>query len=614
MDRHAGSVVHDPHIAVVELVANCWDAGAARIEITWPEETEGVIVIADDGVGMSDEEFRHRWMTLNYDRVDAQGRYVDSGGAAKAKRRAFGRNGIGRHAPFFFADAYVVDTRRRDEAAVSYRVTRADGATPYNLTPLPARRQDPGTTIRVSTTDRVLSVEDVRSLLGTRFIANPEFEITLNGDKITLTDLSRFASDFEVATASHTYRVLRIEYDHPSRTADLHGVAFWTNGRLVGNPAWDVSGVTLLDARTAVAKKITYVVLADQLDDAVKQDWSGYFASSEVVAVEKAVIAAVKSDLHSLTGEERKRKKIDALRGNKNQIARLPVLTQERIAAFAERIQEEAPSLSASDLEHAVQVLAGLESASSGFSLLRRLAELDPDDIDTLDRLLAEWTVHDLALVADELRYRLELIARLEQFLDRQLVDEVHELLPFFERGLWIFGPEFEAVEFMSNRALTTMLRDMFSVEDGSDLRRPDVVAPIEVFACDAFDDEHEADGFETVLIVELKRIPHTIIPEDKDQAMSYARAIRNVPSVGIRPRIVCWVLGSDVRSDALDVTNEGSIEIRPFPYARLLRRAHARTFNLLLRLEEEFAFDRDADLATVMEEGASREMFPADG
>ena len=73
MDRHAGSVVHDPHIAIVELVANCWDAGAACVEIAWPEETEGEIAIADDGVGMSDKEFRHRWMTLNYDRVAAQG-------------------------------------------------------------------------------------------------------------------------------------------------------------------------------------------------------------------------------------------------------------------------------------------------------------------------------------------------------------------------------------------------------------------------------------------------------------------------------------------------------------------------------------------------------------
>ena len=36
-----------------------------------------LIEIEDDGIGMTDQEFRERWMTLNYDRQRRQGIYVE---------------------------------------------------------------------------------------------------------------------------------------------------------------------------------------------------------------------------------------------------------------------------------------------------------------------------------------------------------------------------------------------------------------------------------------------------------------------------------------------------------------------------------------------------------
>jgi hypothetical protein len=608
MDHHAGSIVHDPYIAVVELVANCWDAGATRVEIAWPTDAGGEIAFDDDGIGMTNEEFRHRWLTLNYDRLSEQGRFVDSLTGRRTKRRAFGRNGIGRHAPFCFSDRYAVVTRKSGNDPVAYLVRRSDGDTPFSLAPLSDTRDSAGTTIRIQTDDRQISLEEVRNLLGTRFAASPEFRIALNGKPIELQDLSRFTHELTAITQNHSYRILRFDYGRASRTADLHGVAFWTNGRLVGNPDWRVGTTTLLDARTATAKQTTYVVVGDNLVESTKPDWSGYHADAEVVGMEKAVIAAVRADLHRLTGEERKRKKISALRQSKAEISRLPIVAQERVATFIDQLQQEAPSLTATDLDHAVHVLATLEESSSGFSLLRRLAELGPDDVDTLDRLLKDWTVRDLAVVADELRYRLELIARLEDFVSSARVDEVHELLPLFERGLWMFGPEFEAIDFLSNRALTTIVRNLLGSKSSQDSVRPDLVAA-EAFTCESFDDTHEADGFAQVLVVELKRIPHTVAPEDKDQAMGYARKIRTAPSVGKHTKIACWVLGSSMDSEADEVIREGAIEVKPITYSTLLQRAHARTFHLLQRLEAELDLGRDAELTAVLEEGTDQSL-----
>ena len=37
LQDHAGHIMTDPRIALVELVANSYDAGAPLVEITWPK-------------------------------------------------------------------------------------------------------------------------------------------------------------------------------------------------------------------------------------------------------------------------------------------------------------------------------------------------------------------------------------------------------------------------------------------------------------------------------------------------------------------------------------------------------------------------------------------------
>lgn len=39
LDKHAGAIISDLAVALVELVANAWDAYATRVEIQWPDGT-----------------------------------------------------------------------------------------------------------------------------------------------------------------------------------------------------------------------------------------------------------------------------------------------------------------------------------------------------------------------------------------------------------------------------------------------------------------------------------------------------------------------------------------------------------------------------------------------
>ncbi len=70
--RELGQVAHVAQVALTELVANAWDAGATRVDLILPSEIGGTLTVTDDGHGMASTQFRKRWMTLRYDRLKHQ--------------------------------------------------------------------------------------------------------------------------------------------------------------------------------------------------------------------------------------------------------------------------------------------------------------------------------------------------------------------------------------------------------------------------------------------------------------------------------------------------------------------------------------------------------------
>ncbi|HEY1461989.1 MAG TPA: ATP-binding protein, partial [Terriglobales bacterium] len=91
---HVGQIIDDPSIAILELVANCYDAGADKVEVSWPNLYGDALSITDNGSGMTRKEFETRWRTLKYDRVGEQGTEVVFPSSVHAKKRtAFGHNG-----------------------------------------------------------------------------------------------------------------------------------------------------------------------------------------------------------------------------------------------------------------------------------------------------------------------------------------------------------------------------------------------------------------------------------------------------------------------------------------------------------------------------------------
>ena len=77
--EHIKPIISNPFNAIVELIANAYDAGATELNITWPlkntldnENESTTAIFKDNGKGMSNDEFIEIWKELSYNRLEKQ--------------------------------------------------------------------------------------------------------------------------------------------------------------------------------------------------------------------------------------------------------------------------------------------------------------------------------------------------------------------------------------------------------------------------------------------------------------------------------------------------------------------------------------------------------------
>jgi len=617
---HAGQIIDDPRVAIIELVANCYDAGANEVQVQWPTTPGKVLSITDNGTGMTRSELETRWMTLAYDRAARQGTEVEfPPGVPKVKRTAFGHNGKGRFSPFCFGDTYTVETTR-DGAHVRASVQVALGANVPFLFMIEeeSQGQGHGTTILVKASRGLLADSYIREWIGYKFAVDPSFEVFVNGVAVKLLDLKEHVATKTVDVSSHgRVYIHRIDPQMQERTMQLKGIAWWVNKRMVGEPSWDgLEGEgQYLDGRTAEEKRFTFVVEADILKSETKADWSGFKQAPKVEAVRKAVHQAVIEELRGLMAFDRKATKRAAIQQHRGLIRGLPGISQWQIGRFLDEALERCPSLTLKELSRTVEIWSKLEQNRSGYDLLKQLAACSSDDLETWNSLMQKWTASNAEIVLSELEHRLAVIRDLQKLIRDRNSDEVHDLQPVFERGLWIFGPEYESVEFTSNRGMTHVVQEFFGRKGiNASRNRPDFVAlpdsSIGLYSADEFT-EGEVSGVRKVLIVELKRGGFCLSQKELDQARDYARELRAKGCVRPNAEIEAFVLGAELEQGLVAMSMSDGTVVKPFLYDVLLNRAHARVFNLSKKIKESAPpLQPDEEIADVLSQRSMEDAF----
>jgi len=595
--RTLGAVVHTPDIALTELVANAWDAGASRVSIQIPPEKGGHLIIEDDGHGMTPEQFKIRWMTLGYNRSRHQGGEVEfPPNQDNGKRHAYGRNGIGRHGLLCFASHYTVETKK-DGIKGKYIISTLEKKDPFTIIDekvSPSKGH--GTKLKAEVQKHLPDPDRILDILSARFIHDPQFTVIVNGRSVPPTKHPGLVSEEKMVLSNGVkLKILFIDSTKVAKTKQHQGIAFWVGNRLVGEPNWILGNNLVIDGRTRFGKQYTFIVKTDSLYEEVLPDWTGFINSEKMKVVYLFVDKFVKEKLQEISSEAREETQRSVLRYHKNQIKDLNLLSQREVSNFTKEMLLKQPTVQQEVLNTAVEVVINLEKSRSGKELLNKLTGFSQEDIEGLNKLLDRWTVRDALVVLDEIDQRIAVIEAISKLSQDKKTDELHTLHPLITQARWLFGPEFDTPEYTSNQSLQNSVNSIFKAKVSKDSflnhrKRPDIIVLKDSTVCavatDTFDENTGLFPMSTILLIELKRGGSTIGREEMFQAQNYVHDIHTCGMIDGSPFIRSFVVGHKKSAKTAPY-----VEIKHEQNSPAIGTVTSTTFGLLVKSAERRLF-----------------------
>lgn len=170
--------LQDPALAVLELIKNSWDADAKKVTVSVSTKRTKKIVVSDDGHGMSEKDFRDRWLVIGAS--FKRGERTSKGG-----RPLIGEKGLGRLATFALGRTVKLESAEEPASGFSTDINwGALKASPsledYPITLAPKRRKR-GTLVEISNLDK--SWDETQSQY---LVSHAEFLTSVPGENFTI--------------------------------------------------------------------------------------------------------------------------------------------------------------------------------------------------------------------------------------------------------------------------------------------------------------------------------------------------------------------------------------------------------------------------------------------
>jgi hypothetical protein len=598
--RTLGALVHSPEIALTELVANAWDAGASKVDISIPHDYNLKLTVEDNGTGLTKDQFEQRWMRLGYNRIKHQGKNVVFPSNIQGKRLAYGRNGVGRHGLLCFNNEYTVVTNASGEKS-TFIITTQNENQPFVIKEATFdKSKTHGTRLEVVVMKNLPKPEKILEIISARFLHDPNFLISINGQSVPLEQHSGLIDTTEIKVDdSITLTAHFIDSQKSSRKTIYQGFAFWQTNRLVGEPSWVLGNEMVIDGRTTFAKRYTVVVKTNDLAEYIFEDWTGFKKLDIMDKVYAEVISYVNqmfSEIAKDTIEETKQQ----IKGNfSSELSGLTPLAKYEVNEAIETIATAHPTAKPESISMAVEAVINLEKSRSGKELLVKLAKLSEDDITGLNKLLDNWSVRDALSVLDEIDNRISVIEAIRKLASDENVDELHVLHPLVTGARWLFGPEYESAEYASNRQLQNAVEIVFKTKIQKDVfnnhrKRPDIVvlpnSTLSVTGTETFEGDITLSTVNRILLIELKKGGSKLSRTERNQAMGYVEDFINAGNLLGNPSIDCYVIGkvfSEKVEPTVKVGDRGKVNICIFD--QIVDTAEKRLFGLRQKLSDRY-------------------------
>lgn len=600
IQRTTGTVTQKPDNALTELIANAWDAGAKEVDITIPLEEHEKIIIRDNGTGMTQEEFNQRWLTLSYNRLKNQGIDVEFPPESQGMtRKAYGRNGIGRHSMFCFSNTYHIETWK-DGNCFSCDIDLSYGDRPFKIYNVKVyKKEGHGTELSTFVIKNLPDVKGITDILSARYLFDPGFVVKINNTVVDLSKHSGLQKEDEITLKNGIkLKIYIIDSNKTAKKSVYHGIAFWVGKRLVGEPSWELGNRMIRDGRTQIAKRYTVVVQTEDMYEDVLPDWTAFKDNERTNTVFEEVAKYVDNYIREISKEKRQETKLEIVRNRIEDIKDLNKSAQSEVAEFIDNIIEKEPELSIETVDLVVGTMINIQKSRNGQELLKKLSSFSEDDIEALNNILDNWNIKDIQLTLDTIDKRVLVVEAIERLCSDKRTDELHTLHPLVAQARWLFGPEYDSEMYTYNKRLNTIVKDVFKnlryVELEEPNKRPDLVvfeeSVIAPYGFEDWNDQISLNEYKKILIIELKKGFFTIEQNEVSQAMTYVNALYNSTSLPSKPSIYAYVVGDKVSNNiSRNVKMEETRQICACTYLELVSTAKKRLFKLRETLSERY-------------------------
>lgn len=603
--RTLGNLVTQPDIALTELVANAWDAGATCVDITIPDKLGELLIVADNGTGLTKDEFYSRWMKLSYNRLKYQSKIVEFPTSVNFKRVAYGRNGIGRHGMLCFNDEYKLITKKNGVESTFILTTKSEEQPFIVKSESFQKTKGHGTRLEVIVQKILPNANSILEVISARFLHDPKFIVSINKKTIHLEEHKGLIQTIPFKFEQFNFEFNIIDSMKSRKSTLYQGIAIWQSGRLVGEPSWFLGSNIVLDGRSREAKRYSVVVKTDDLAEFIMEDWSGFKKNPKLENIFERICPVIQNVFIDIAKHNISETTKTIKLNYKQQYSELSPLAKYEFDEALNHISLNNPLAKEESISLALDAIINLEKTRSGQELLLKLSNFSSEDIEGLNKLLENWSVKDALTVLDEIDKRISVIEAIRKLSSDKTADELHVLHPLIASARWIFGPEFDSPEYSYNNQLQTTVEKVFGKKVNKDLfinsrKRPDIVvigeSTFSITGINDIDNDNGLTYLKKVLIIELKRGGFKLGREERNQAVGYIEDFGGCGSILGNPYINAFVVGesfSEKVQPYQTIKNENQVEIGKVQiclFSQIVDSAEKRLFNLRKRLNDRYS------------------------
>lgn len=483
--KHLGLQMYSTLPPVIgELVANCWDANATKVEITIPEtqinERTSEIVIQDNGLGMSDADIREKYLIVGRDRRENERTDITP---APLSRRVMGRKGIGKFSAFGIAKEIEIESVK-EGAPSRFRMNydemlKKASERRIEFPPMPTSGEvSEGTVIKLKQItkfkSRSISISGLRKGLARRFAVigtQQDFEVVVNRSPISVEErnlkellekdanglpyLWEFNNEEIQAGTGWTVSgwIGALNRTTPNLDGIDRGITIMARGKLVQEPF-------VFDAVVGQQFALSYIVgelhaeFVDEVEDTIGTNRNALVWDTEANAVLKEWGVTKVNQIAREWATKRSRDNQRQLEQNGLYLdfqKRANDTGNRRALTLADKLVRQAidknPTAEVDEVAPPIiQVCLDFLEFDAFWEIAENLTEADLHDTATIFNLFQEWQIVEAKEMARLTKGRIETIEKLQNLIEQNAL-EVPTLHNFLKEFPWVIDPRWTLVD-----------------------------------------------------------------------------------------------------------------------------------------------------------------------